>query len=50
MNRPAFQELLTDIEEDKVYIGKIVHKENVYEGEHDGIIDDITFERAKTFV
>lgn len=31
----------------KVYIGKIVHKENVYEGEHDGIIDDITFERVQ---
>lgn len=31
----------------KVYIGKIVHKENVYEGEHDGIIDDIPFERVQ---
>lgn len=31
----------------KVYIGKIVHKENVYEGEHDGIIDDITFEKVQ---
>lgn len=31
----------------KVYIGKIVHKENVYEGEHNGIIDDITFEKVQ---
>jgi len=31
----------------KVYIGKIVHKDNVYEGEQDGIIDDITFERVQ---
>lgn len=31
----------------KIYIGKIMHKENVYEGEHSGIIDDITFERVQ---
>ena len=31
----------------KVYIGKIVHKDNVYDGEHNGIIDEITFERAQ---
>ena len=31
----------------KVYIGKIIHKDNVYEGEHIGIIDDITFERVQ---
>lgn len=31
----------------KVYIGKIVHKENIYEGEHKGIIDEITFERVQ---
>lgn len=31
----------------KVYIGKIVHKDNVYDGEHEGIIDEITFERAQ---
>ncbi len=31
----------------KVYIGKIIHKENVYEGEHNGIIDEITFERVQ---
>ena len=29
-----------------VYIGKIVHKGNVYEGLHDGFIDERTFERA----
>lgn len=29
-----------------VYIGKIVHKGNVYEGLHDGFIDESTFERA----
>src|SRR5574344_121914 len=28
----------------KVYIGKIVHKEKIYDGEHDSIIDDNTFE------
>lgn len=31
----------------KVYIGKIVHKDNVYDGEHNGIIDEITFERVQ---
>ena len=31
----------------KVYIGKIIHKDNVYDGEHVGIIDDITFERVQ---
>lgn len=31
----------------KVYIGKIVHKDNVYDGEHSGIIDEITFERVQ---
>ena len=31
----------------KVYIGKIVHKDNVYDGEHRGIIDEITFERVQ---
>ncbi len=31
----------------KVYIGKIVHKDNVYDGEHKGIIDEITFERVQ---
>lgn len=31
----------------KIYIGKIVHKENVYEGEHNSIIDEITFERVQ---
>ena len=31
----------------KIYIGKIIHKENVYEGEHNGIIDEITFEMVQ---
>ncbi len=31
----------------KVYIGKIVHKDNVYEGKHNGIIDEITFEKVQ---
>ena len=31
----------------KVYIGKIVHKYNVYDGENNGIIDEITFERVQ---
>ena len=29
-----------------IYIGKIVHKGKVYEGLHDGFIDEATFERA----
>lgn len=31
----------------KVYIGKIEHKENIYEGLHDGIIDEKTFEKVQ---
>lgn len=31
----------------KVYIGKIIHKNEAYDGEHNRIIDDITFERAQ---
>lgn len=31
----------------KVYIGKIVHKNEAYDGEHDRIVDDITFERTQ---
>lgn len=31
----------------QVYIGKILHKGTVYEGEHDGIISKETFEKAR---
>ena len=31
----------------KVYIGKIVHKDNVYGGEHKGIIENIIFENVQ---
>ncbi len=45
--REFFKGQLYHMLSNKVYIGKIVHKDNVYEGEHDGIIDDITFERVQ---
>ncbi len=32
----------------QVYIGKILHKGTVYEGEHDGIISKETFEKARS--
>lgn len=31
----------------KVYTGKIVHKENIYDGEHESIIDDNIFEEVE---
>ena len=46
-DKEFFKGQLYHILSNKVYIGKIVHKNNVYEGEHDGIIDEITFERVQ---
>ena len=31
----------------KAYIGKIIHKNNVYDGEHEPIIDEISFEKVQ---
>jgi len=45
--REFFKGQLYHMLSNKVYIGKIVHKDNVYEGEHNGIIDDITFEKVQ---
>jgi site-specific DNA recombinase len=39
----SLHNLLTNI----VYIGKIRHKENVYEGEHEGIVPEKLFERTR---
>lgn len=31
----------------QLYVGKIIHKENVYEGEHEAIIEDEVFEKVQ---
>lgn len=38
---------LNSLLKNKVYIGKIVHKDKVYEGLHEGIIDEHIFERVQ---
>lgn len=38
---------LNKILRNKIYIGKIEHKENVYEGLHEGIIEETTFDKAQ---
>lgn len=38
---------LNKILRNKVYIGKIEHKENVYEGLHDGIVEETIFEKVQ---
>lgn len=38
---------LNKILRNKVYIGKIEHKENVYEGIHEGIVDELIFEKVQ---
>lgn len=38
---------LNKILRNKVYIGKIEHKENVYEGIHEGIVDETIFEKVQ---
>lgn len=38
---------LSKLLRNKVYIGKVEHKENIYEGLHDGIIDEKTFEKVQ---
>ena len=34
--------------ENDLYIGKVYHKGNVYEGKHDAILDEATWEKAQT--
>lgn len=34
----------------KIYIGKIMHKKNVYDGEHEAIIDVNTFEKVQSLL
>lgn len=41
---------LYNILQNPVYIGKIVHKEQSYDGEHDAIIDDRTFEKVQKLI
>lgn len=38
---------LNKILRNKLYIGKIEHKENVYDGIHEGIVDEVIFEQAQ---
>jgi site-specific DNA recombinase len=33
-----------------IYIGKVRHRENLYEGQHDAILNDETFERAQALL
>lgn len=42
-DRNALYQLLTNV----AYVGKVRYHEQVYEGEHDGIVDPATFERVQ---
>ena len=41
---------LNHLLKNKVYIGKIVHKDKVYEVLHEGIIDEDVFEKVQTML
>lgn len=46
-NRIFYKGHLNKILRNKTYVGKIEHKENVYEGLHDGIVEETIFEKAQ---
>lgn len=46
-NKVFYKGHLNKILRNKVYIGKIEHKENVYEGLHDGIVEETIFEKIQ---
>lgn len=46
-DKEFFKGQLYHILSNRIYTGKIVHKDNIYDGEHVGIIDEITFERVQ---